>query len=167
MKHTTIIVTILAIGWVAPIVIGIALWTAPSVVTREGDAGTFLTADVTPCGYGCDTVTNVHTSRGTFIVEGVFSTALTGSVMTVRDTTAEGIELCIAQTADACSPLASGYSGPLRTVGKAPWGLSHDARMNGILICAFWVPMGLLALLIYMIGTEGNAPDRKTPAPRD
>lgn len=156
MTRTAIALTIVALGWVLPIVIAIALWSAPSVVTREGDAGTFQSASVTPCGFGCDTMTSVRTSRGTFVTLGVFPTALNGSPMAIRDTTSAGLELCIDTAADSCSPLAGGYSGPLRTVAKAPFGLSHDAREDGLLACAFWIPLGVLMLIIFLSGTAAD-----------
>lgn len=167
MTRTTIALTIVAIGWVFPIAAAIALWSAPSVVTREGDAGAFQSASVTPCGFGCDTMTSVHTSRGTFVVLGVFATALRGSPMVIRDTTAAGLELCIDTAAGSCNPLAGGYSGSLRTVAKAPWGLSHDAREDGLLVCAFWIPFGVMALIIFLTGTEADDAGGDTPADHD
>lgn len=167
MNRTAIALTIVAIGWVLPIALAIALWLAPSVVTREGDAGTFQSATVTPCGFGCETMTSVHTSRGTFVVLGVFATALRGSAVTIRDTTAAGLELCTDAAAASCSPLASGYAGVLRIVAKPPWGLSYGARENGLLVCAFWIPLGVLMLVIHLIGTEEDDADDDAPADRD
>lgn len=168
MTRTGIVLTLVGIGVVFPIVAAIVLWSAPSVITREGDAGTFLSANVTPCGFGCDTMTSVHTSRGTFVVMGVFATALRGSVVTIRDTTAAGLELCIDRDTGSCSPLASGYTGPLRTVAKPPIRLSHHARATGLLICAFWLPFGVLALIIFITGTEDDdEADPDASPPRD
>ena len=165
MTRTAIVLTIVAIGWVLPLAAAIALWSAPSVVTREGDAGTFLSASVTPCGFGCDTMTSVHTSRGTFVVMGVFATALRGSAVTIRDTTAAGLELCIDRDAGSCSPLASGYAGPLRTLGKPPFGLSHSIRTNSLLICLFWLLIGVIVLMVATIGSEEDEDETDTDDP--
>ena len=162
MTRTAIVLATVAIGWVLPIAAAIALWSAPSVVTREGDAGTFLSASVTPCGFGCDTLTSVHTSRGTFVVMGVFATALRSSVVTIRDTTADGLELCIDHDAGSCSRLASGYAGPLRNVGKPPFGLNHPMRTNGLLICLFWLLIGVIVLMVTTIVSEEDEDETDT-----
>ena len=167
MTRTGIVLTLAGIGWVLPLVAAIVLWSAPSIVTREGDAETFLSATVTPCGFGCNTLTNVHTSRGTFVVLGVFATALRGSVVTIRDTTAAGLELCIDHDAGSCSPLASGYTGPLRTLARPPFGLSHSIRTNSLLLCLFWLLIGVIVLMVYTIGSEEDETDTDDPASED
>lgn len=159
MTRTAIGWTLAGIGLVFPIVAAIALSSAPSIVTRAGDAGEFLTANVTPCGFGCDTVTSVHTTRGTFIVGGIYTGALRGSAMSVRDTTSSGLELCIRAAPDSCAGLTSGYTGPLRQIRHAPGGFSYGVRTTGLWICAFWVPFGLLALIVFIVGTEDDDTD--------
>lgn len=167
MTRTAIVLTIVTLGLLLPLVTGIVLWSVPTVVTREGDAGTFLTANVTPCGFGCDTLTNVHTSEGTFVVRGVFATALRGSTVTILVTTAAGLELCIDHDAESCSPLASGYAGPLRTIGKPPLGLSHSLRTNGLLLCLFWILIGVMVLVVTTIASEEDGTDADDPASGD
>lgn len=159
MTRTAIGWTIAGIGLVFPIVAAIALSSAPSIVTREGDAGEFLTANVTPCGFGCDTMTTVHTTRGTFIVTGAYPAALIGSAMAIRDTTGGGFELCTRGEPDSCAGLASGYAGALHPVGHAPFGLSYGVRTAGLWICAFWFPLGLLVLIVFFVGGEDDDTD--------
>ena len=159
MTRTSIGWTIAFIGLVLPVVAAIALSSVPSVVTREGDAGTFLTANVTPCGFGCDTVTTVHTTRGTFVIAGVYPAALIDSPMAIEDTTGSGLQLCIRSTPHSCAGLASGYTGPVHTIREAPFGFSYGVRTTGLWICAFWFPLSLLVLVIFVFGGEEDAAD--------
>lgn len=135
-------------GLLLPIIAWIVLLSIPDLVTRVGPAGTFLTAEATPCGYGCDTVTSVHTTAGTFLVAGVYASALRGQAMVLRDSTGAGLQLCVDGTPAACARLATEYAGELRTVGKAPLGIGYGLRASAIEIGGYWFVVGLVALIV-------------------
>lgn len=141
-------------GLLPPVALWLAVWLVPDTITRSGEAGTFIDASVAPGGLGSHTVTSVHTTGGTFIVTGVYPGVPSGEPMAVQESTRSGLELCVRAKPDSCMQLASGYTGPMRTVAPTPFRLSYAARMACTFVGIFWFLAGVLALMAHALACD-------------
>lgn len=71
-------------AWLVPMVtLGVFLGLSPNVITRQADAGSFVSAQIQPPGIFDGATTSVQTTHGMLFVSGVF-TAPTGEVLILR-----------------------------------------------------------------------------------
>ncbi|MDN5874345.1 MAG: hypothetical protein L0H29_08205 [Sinobacteraceae bacterium] len=139
--------------WLAPAAaLAAALWLTPNIVTRIGNAGDFLSAEVRPGGFGSATVTTIKTTGGSFAVQGIF-TAHHGMPLQVRDSTKYGPQLCSRHAPVTCAPIAGHYLGDLDTVAHAPV-LTHSMRQTLRTICIVWLFCGFLGVLFVAMNWQ-------------
>ena len=144
----------------------VALWLwlvwLPNVTTRVADAGVFVDANVAPGGTFSNTTSSVHTSLGTFAVYGNYS-ALRGQPMVAKDTTHDGLVLCVSGKPDTCSKLADGYDDPMRVAAAAPLGLSYDIRRALNYLGIYWVLIGSVVLMVTSVARDAEGSDESPP----
>src|SRR5690348_8274923 len=153
--------------WLAPpIAIALALWLTPSITLRTADAGAFVSANRW-AGKNAwdDPVTTVRTTRGTLVVDGVFS-ALQGEPLEIRDTNKLGIVVCAARPSATCAELSGSFVGAFTPVPGARVWLPYGIRWWLKRFCWLWAGLGAIWFLIVWMGVhEGCDGGAGTPGP--
>jgi hypothetical protein len=141
-------------AWLVPIIaVSVYLGRAPNVITRQADAGSFVSAQVQPPGVFFGATTSVQTTHGILFVSGTF-TAPTGEPLILRESTVEGMQLCRQGSDDACVELEGRYVGEIPAVGAHTW-LTYSVRQNLKSACLWWFLFGLAGTAFAAIaGTE-------------
>lgn len=159
---------------VPPAVIALTLWLTPNITLRTADAGAFLSE--TPWAgstiWGTP-VTIVHTTRGAFAVDGIFS-ALRGEPLLIRDTNKDGMVVCAARPPSTCAALSGSFVGALTPVSGARVWLPHWVRWWLVVLCWVWTGIGAIYFMAVWVdvlddcdggaGTTDHADAAKGPS---
>lgn len=150
---------IVLIAWLLPtIALGLVVGLAPDVVTREADAGNFVSAELRPGGYFASSVMTVQTTRGTLAVDDYFS-ALRGTPLVVVDTSLSGLRVCSKAHRAVCSRLFGLYVGDLVPVPHAPVWMTRNTRNWLSLLALSWGILGLAVFLLTLVATDNTLDD--------
>lgn len=137
----------------AALLLGIALpaavliWQAatPQSVVRGGDAGQFLSASGANAFFQ-PALTNVQTTYGSLIVQGLFSAPRGRALDVVELNDADGVHLCAVGDLDTCLPLAGTWAGALTPTPNHTFDFERYGLANSDLWG--WVGCGFLLCLI-------------------
>lgn len=158
--------------FLAALLFGIALpgalliWQAatPQSVVRSGDAGQFLSASGAN-GLLQPALTNIQTTHGSLIVQGLFSAPRGRALEVAELNDAGGAHLCAVGDLNTCLPLAGTWAGaltptPHHTFDFERYGLANSNLWTwvafGILLCFTFGMVGLVVVVEYMDGCDDD-----------
>lgn len=151
MTVRQVVRTIAATLWLAPVAVMGGLYEfAPDMVTREGNAGTFVSATASPGGFFSPDMTSIQTTQGTLVVGGAVS-AQRGQVLVVRDTTGNGLQVCTIELPATCMSLVGQYAGQLASIRRPP--ISYDTRVTLGSTAGVWFLFGAFFFMLVCVGT--------------
>lgn len=147
-------------AWLLPVAaVSVYLVRAPNVVTRQADAGSFVSAQIQPPGIFHGATTSVQTTHGILFVSDVF-TAPMGERLVLRDSTEHGVQLCRRGSEDACADLAGRYVGDIPAIpGVHAW-LTHSLRQSLETARSWWFLFGLAGTSLVAVWAMES--DRKS-----
>ncbi|MGH8113252.1 MAG: hypothetical protein ACREPL_15250 [Rhodanobacteraceae bacterium] len=153
------------------------VWQAatPPVVLRSGAAGRFVSASIDNAFLQA-TRTDVHTTRGSVVVNGLFSAPYGQALEVVKENHDRGQYLCATGTLATGVPVAGTWAGPMLPAAHvahafdfARYGLATDNLWDwlacGVLACVFGVALWLIALAIDAELKRGDDDSRRLAGP--
>jgi hypothetical protein len=121
---------------------------APNQIIRTGNAGTIISASAYAAGgFLSQPLTNIQTTAGTIVVNGVASVPH-GQRLIVQDSTSKGLQACVGSP-PVCMEMGGTYAGNLRPVAHG-WGPSLALRKILGVIALLWVPLGGIGFMATM-----------------
>lgn len=150
MRPGKIAVTLLA-AWLIP-TISLPVWmmATPNALVREASAGSVVTVTTHHSWNPMADRTTLHTTLGTFEIEGLHS-APRGQPLVIQDTTRDGEQLCIKGAPGTCVPFSGSYLGALPSVPHAPVLLTHAVRTNLWVFTGFWGIAGGIVFAVFLM----------------
>ena len=106
---------VMAALWVPPCLISLGLNRTPDVVTATSDVGGFISSSAAQGGFTTPTLTTVQTTAGSVVVAGSFSGAR-GQQLALDRKLKSGLQLCVADSPEACAAVSGTWPGRLRPV---------------------------------------------------
>lgn len=153
LKHGLIVLLILSalIGLAAPAALSIWRSESPTVVLREGDAGSLLSSRVTASFFVAGTVTHLVTSAGDMTIRGAFSGPSGTALVFRQDNKTPGLQVCTTHAPVICAGLVGTWLGsthavPVDTsaVDFARYGWTADNLST-------WAAFGVLAVGVVVV----------------
>lgn len=154
MKKRNAFLSIVLASFLPPILIMVLLVSSPDAITRQAPAGEFISASAAPGGWGATNLTTIQTTAGTLIVQGIFS-GRRGEPLLVRDSTRNGLEVCLAREVRNCVALSGSYIGYLQPVSLSGFYLSGNTREALQDLALLWFVLGVGWVVfggIYLFG---------------
>lgn len=133
-------------GIVAPAATLVILAVTPNALLSTGDAGRFVSAEVSAGGFMAAGVTTVQTTAGSIAVFDTFS-APRGQPLVVQHTLKAGIQLCVARRPDTCVPLAGTWGGDMRAVPHPHYRFAWLVQSIDDALATLWFGVGIFAVV--------------------
>lgn len=133
-------------GIVAPAATLVILAVTPNVLLSTGDAGRFVSAEVSAGGFMAAGVMTVQTTAGSIAVFDTFS-APRGQPLVVQRTLKAGVQLCVDKKPDTCVPLAGAWGGDMHAVPHAHHRFAWLVRSIDSKTATLWLGMGILVVI--------------------